>query len=259
MVHRRTRPGRLATLDALVVAHDRALLERRDGPWADAAVVDVGLGMQPWTTLELAAALAERLPSPPPVLGVDIDPRLVAEAVAHGRPGVRFVQGDLGGDAPARLVRALNVLRDRSTGEVPAAHAALGASLLGGGVLVEGSCGPHGEVGVVHRIRRAADGLVREALWMWTDGTQGSAPLLFRDRLPRDLRGSAGREHPVGALLHDWMDAYRGCSGGGLARLHASVAAMGCPELVQIGEGAVAWTPSDGVPPGLVGRRAARR
>lgn len=248
-MRRKTRVGRLKALDRLLLAHHRPLLERRDGLWAGAVVVDVGLGMQPWTTVELAEALRQELAQPPEVVGVDVDPELVTTAHAWARPGVRFDHGDLGWSAGhARVVRALNVLRDRTEGEVPAAHAALGAGVVPGGVVLEGTCSPSGEVGVVHCLRRAAEGLEREALWMWTDGSQGSAPLLFRDRMPRDLRRWVRHDHPLGQLMAAWMDAYRASAGGGLDRLAASVEALGRPELAMIGAGAVAWAPVRGVP-----------
>ena len=88
---------------------------------------------------------------------------------------------------------------------------------------------------------------------MWTDGTQGSAPLLFRDRLPRDLRRSVRPHHALGQLMTAWMDAYRRVGGRGLARLAASVEAVDRDDLTVIGDGAIAWTPDDGVPYGWDG------
>ncbi len=41
---------------------------------------------------------------------------------------------------------------------------------------------------------------------MWTDGSRGLAPNVFRDRLPRDLRGN--RTHPIRGILADWTVAF---------------------------------------------------
>lgn len=209
--------------------------------------MDVGLGAHPWTTLELVKAL-EVLEHPPEVVGVDVDARVVAGA-REVAPEMRFEVGDLQlAGVRARLVRVMNVLRDRGPEEVPAAHARLGSMLVPGGVLIEGSCGPSGEVGVVHRIRRTPGGLVREGLWMWTTGERGTAPLLFRDRLPRDLRRSVHPGHALGELMAAWMEAYRAVPERGLERLAASVRALGRPELRGLGPGAVQWAPPGGVP-----------
>ena len=77
----RTRPGRLALLDRLLLTRERELLARSDGPFARAVFVDVGLGDAPDTTFESARAFRELAPALR-TLGVDIDP----VRVAHARP-----------------------------------------------------------------------------------------------------------------------------------------------------------------------------
>jgi len=219
------------------------LLRRRDGAYAEAPVVDLGLGARPWTTLEWAASLRPRGLT---VVGVDHAEELVHRArVDHSAPGVRYEVG--GFDLPVhgvRLIRAMNVLRDLGPEATAPAHARLGRSLLDGGLLVEGSCGPVGEVGCAHLVRRRGDELVREGLLMWLDGARGTAPLLFRDRLPRDLRGALAQDHPVKQLLLDWMARYRALPAGP-ERLAA--AAAGLPDLSRVGPGAAVWSPEGGV------------
>ncbi len=56
------------------VAAERRLLLRNDGAFADAAVVDVGMGERPWTTLELGARGA-RGSAGLRVIGVEVDER----------------------------------------------------------------------------------------------------------------------------------------------------------------------------------------
>ncbi|MFT5682993.1 MAG: hypothetical protein ACI8RZ_003920 [Myxococcota bacterium] len=198
---RKTRPGRLALLDRATLALEASLLNRRDGPWAEAPVVDLGIGARPWTTLELAALIA-----PLQVIGVDISEELVARARSLDTPNVSFVCGSF--SLPmrgVRLIRVMNVLRDGPAEAVASAHTQLGESLLDGGLAIEGSCAPDGEVGTAHWLRKTSAGLVREGLVLWMDGSRGAHPMAFRDRLPRDLRGD--RKHPVFDALTRWTDA----------------------------------------------------
>lgn len=200
--HRRTRPGRLARLDRFVLAREGARLARGGG-----AIVDLGIGGNPWTTEELAVAVA---PLGLEVVGVDHDPDLVAHAQAHARPGLQFVEGgfDLPPEArPALLVRAMNVLRDYGPAEVAPAHRRLGEALVEGGLLVEGSCGASGDVLCAWLVRKVGAALVREGLLFSTDFTRGFGPLQFRDRLPRDLRGTVKAGTPIGDLFAAWTDA----------------------------------------------------
>ncbi len=77
----------------------------------------MGLGALPWTTVELADALDV------PVVGLDVEVDVVERARALARPGLSFAIGSFD-DVPsgARLVRALNVLRDYSPAEAEAAR-----------------------------------------------------------------------------------------------------------------------------------------
>jgi hypothetical protein len=174
-------------------------------------VVDLGIGGNPWTTLELARAV-ERFGLR--VVGVDHDPDVVRSARTHTAANVSFVEGgfDLPAEArPAVLVRAMNVLRDYGPHEVQPAHALLGDALVDGGLLVEGSCGAAGDVLCAWLVRKAGAMLVREGLLFSTDFTRGFGPLQFRDRLPRDLRGTVKPETPIGRLFTDWTAAVAAC------------------------------------------------
>lgn len=224
-------------LDALVRVWAPELFDAGNPTLMGSPVVDLGIGAQPWTTLELADAVA-----PLEVVGVDISAELVEAAREHERPGLRFLVGSFDLPVQARLVRCMNVVRDLDPGQVPDAHARIGAGVLEGGVVVEGSCGPEGEAGVAHGLCKRAGRLEREALLFWADGTRGTAPMVFRDRLPRDLRGD--RAHPVTALLERWMEAYLELEGPG--RLERA-AAQADPQLRSLGSGFV-WRPVGGVP-----------
>ncbi len=201
----RTAPGRLAALDAWVCHAESALLLRKDGPWLDAPFVDLGLGEAPWTTLESATRLRTVRPDLR-VVGVDHDPARVAAAAPHADAWTTFRVGDFTIGPGARLARVLNVLREYTPAELPGIHRRLGEGLLPGGLLLEGTSDARGGVLVTHLLRRGADlpfPLVREGLLFHTDFSQGFAPLLFRDRLPRDLRRVA-----PGTTMHAFFAAW---------------------------------------------------
>ncbi len=207
----RTAHERLRALDAYLCRCERALLERQEEPWGQAAFVDVGFGEHPWTTLESARAFREFNPTLP-VLGVEADEGRAAAAASHGDALTRFVHGTFsspaGSEPPARLVRAMNLLRQYRAEEVEAAHAALGHTLLPGGLVVEGSTDTRGGITVAYLLRRTPEGLEREALLFHTDFHQGFAPLLFRDWLPRDLRRRVQPDEPIHAFFTAWTQAW---------------------------------------------------
>ncbi|MCP3144649.1 methylase [Pyxidicoccus xibeiensis] len=212
----RTSRGRLRALDAYLCHRERELLTRQDGPWARAAFVDVGFGEHPWTTLESAEAFRALHPGLP-VIGVELDAERARAAGAHADAHTHFRQGGfelpLGADEPARVVRAMNLLRQGPPERVPEVHQTLARYLLPGGLLVEGSADPTGSVLTAHLLRRGPGPVdappVREALLFHTDFTQGFAPLLFRDWLPRDLRRRVRPGEPIQAFFSEWVEAWR--------------------------------------------------
>jgi len=202
----RTRAGRLAALDAWLLATERPLLEAP----GEAPVVDVGFGAEPWTLLELATAVRSVNPSLA-VVGVERDPgalRTAADPCAGAGVALREGGFDLNGLAPARLVRAMNVLRGYTGAEAEAAHALLGTGLAEGGLLVEGSASADGELCTAHLLRKVDGALRPEALWLATDFTRGFAPIQFRDWLPRDLRRSVKPGTAIHGFLGRWTAAW---------------------------------------------------
>ncbi|MCB9744266.1 MAG: methylase [Alphaproteobacteria bacterium] len=234
-----TAPGRLALLDAALLAKERALLEARSGVLRDADVIDLGLGTEPWTTLELRAAL-DTLDPPPPLLGVDSDPERVQAALPHAQPGLRFACGGLR-QAPARLIRAMNLLRAFSPEEAEAARALLGAALLPGGLLIEGTSNREGSILTAWWLRKHPEGLRREGLLLAADGRAGFAPRMFLRWLPRDLRAEGQTAPEARALLDRWTQAWAATEGDPLARMRASAAALGA----SLPTPSAAWFPWD--------------
>jgi hypothetical protein len=152
----------------------------------------VGIGDEPWTTLELANIVAA------PLVAIDVDPARVARAVAHG---IDARVASLTIDEPAILVRAMNVLRGRT--DLSDAHAVLSRSLKDGGLLLEGTSDAEGAVVTAWAIRRDA----RRLLFL-TDFSRGFAPALFWDHLPRDLRRDAKPGTAIRSLLDRWTAAF---------------------------------------------------
>ncbi len=207
----RTARSRLQALDGYLRRCEQALLERQEGPWLKAAFIDVGFGEHPWTTLESAAAFRELNPALP-VIGVEADAARATAAAEHEDALTRFRHGgfDWASTAgqPARLVRAMNILRQYPEEEVEAAHAQLGQALLPTGLLVEGSTDTPGSITVAYLLRRGPGGLVREALLFHTDFQHGFAPWLFRDWLPRDWRRRVRPGEALHTFFAEWTQAW---------------------------------------------------
>jgi hypothetical protein len=257
-----TRPGRLARLDLFVAVRERELLTRTDEPFRRAPIVDVGVGEWPWTTLESAACFRAIRPDLR-MIGVELDRDRLRHARRYARPGLEFRRGGfdlpLGTDERPRIVRALNVLREYSESEAEAAHWKLGAALLPGGLLIEGTSSSSGGVSCVHLLRRgSAAVLKREALLFSTNFSQGFAPWMFRDRLPRDLRRRCEPGSAIHAFFTEWSDAFAAarstgvCENAALFALSAQLLSNRLTGIVNepalIASGSLLWQPPGGVP-----------
>ena len=161
----------------------------------------MGIGSDPWTTLELAQIAAA------PLIAIDVDEKRVERARAEGIDA-RVANLTIG--ERAILVRAMNVLRGQP--ELPDAHATLASSLVEGGMLLEGTSDAAGAVLTAWVIR---PGAVRERLLFLTDFSRGFAPALFWDHLPRDLRRDAKTGTPIRDLLDRWTKAFADRARGG--------------------------------------------
>jgi hypothetical protein len=261
----RTSPGRLRALDAYLCHRERGLLERQDGPWARAVFADVGFGEHPWTTLESAAAFRALHPALP-VIGVELDAARALAAQAHADAHTHFREGGfelpLGPDEPARLIRAMNLLRQGPPERVPKVHRTLGRYLLPSGLLVEGSADGSGAVLTAHLLRRGPQGDTpfREALLFHTDFRLGFAPLQFRDWLPRDLRRRVRPGEPLHAFLSEWGAAWQDARAAGhtappeafsesVLRLATRTGGVDT-EAWLLSRGYLLWRPEGGIPTG---------
>lgn len=257
----RTAPARLRALDVYLHHSERSLLERNDGAFRDAAFIDFGFGEHPWTTLE-SASLFRQVNPELCVVGVEREPHRVDGARGHADARTVFRLGgfdsliDLGG--AARLVRAMNVLRGYAPDEVPLLHERLGAPLITGGLLIDGTSDETGALVTAHLLRKTGSGLMREALLFSTDFTRGFAPIQFRDWLPKDLRRSVKPGSAIHAFFARWTGAWKEARAAGqdaparaFAESAAGLRAQGEPIrddrwLEQ--NGFLVWAPEGGVP-----------
>jgi hypothetical protein len=235
------------------------LLGQPPKPGKRAVVVDFGLGDRPDTTLELLDALRAVAPHLH-VIGIDHDGDRV-DAARMLAPELDVRLGDLGfarePDDEIRLIRAMNVLRQGEEDGALKAHQILGANLIEGGLLIEGSSDLAGGVLVAHLLRRRDGQTRREAMAFATDFSRGFSPLLFRDWLPRDLRRRMKEGEGIHTFLSDWNNAFeqirRGQTRHSKGLFLESIVALG----KKLGSdldarwaswGLLIWRPKGGVP-----------
>lgn len=191
---------------------ESGLLTRADGDWADAAFVDLGYGERPTTTLESAAAFRVIRPDLR-VIGVEIDPERVSAAAWAEDARTSFRRGGfalpLRPGERVRLIRAMNVLRQYPEEAVAEAHRTLLDALLPGGLLIEGTSSPSGDLLVVHRLRagQPSDHQVWFSVNLRRVPEQG--PRALQTRLPKDLIHRVLPGEPVAALMDAWDEAWR--------------------------------------------------
>lgn len=214
----KTALNRLRRVDLLLMRFDPALIRRRSGPFARAFFVDLGFGAAPLTTVESFERLRQLNPGLP-VLGVEIDPERVAAAQPFARPGLAFRLGGfnlpLGAwpdDAPetVRALRAFNVLRQYPPDQVAPAYARMAEHVLPGGLLIEGTSDPPGQIWTAHLARRtveAAQPWRHEALVFSTNFRQPFDPAQFQPVLPKDLIHRVIPGEPIAAFFDAWKQA----------------------------------------------------
>lgn len=202
----KTARNRLRRVDTFMLLYDPGLLQRND----HAFFVDLGFGAEPYTTLESAARLRQVNPQLP-VLGVEIDPERVATAQPYGDGLTQFRLG--GFNVPVkpgetvRAIRAFNVLRQYDEEQVVEAWQMMGRSLLSGGLLIEGTSVPFGQVWVANLLRRVEDTLHYEGLLFSTNFRQRFSPEIFQPVLPKNLIHRMISGEPIHDFITAWAAA----------------------------------------------------
>lgn len=174
--------------------------------------MDLGYGETPTTTLEAARAFRAVNPGLP-VIGIEIDPARVAGAAPFEDERTRFRRG--GFELPlepgesVRLVRAMNVLRQYPEDASGPAHTALLERILPGGLLIEGTSSPNGDLLVVNRVR-AGEPRDRTVLFAVDPyALPADGPRALQTRLPKDLIHRVVPGEPVADLMDAWDLAWR--------------------------------------------------
>lgn len=206
----KTKPGRLDALDHAILRIDPP----KPGPFPLAW--DLGFGAHPNTSLDWSQAL-RRGGWNAQVLGLEAHPGRAAYARRYNSETCRFDLVHATQPAPwnrkPRWIRAMNVLRQYRAEHCEAWHERWASSLVNDGHLFEGTCSADGSVLVAHWITPKPEGHLRRGLLFHTNFSQGFAPLLFGDRLPKDLRAHARQTGAIGDFLRRWTRAWKPCRG----------------------------------------------
>lgn len=247
----KTKPGRLAALN-------RAIL-RLDPPHNPSAALawDLGFGAHTHTSLDWCTSLREA-GWDASVLGLETHEGRARFAQRSNTKHCRFALAQDPLSPPwnraPRWIRAMNVLRQYRAHECEAWHRRWSSQLAPGGHLFEGTCCPNGSVLVAHWMTPSQTLHVRRGLIFFTDFSQGFAPLLFGDRLPKDLRAHARQPGAIGDFLSDWTQAWQGSKAlnGPASFLHSAQAMSRPSDEVRAWSdehgATLLWTPANGVP-----------
>lgn len=186
----KTAANRLRRVDNFILLYEPSLLTRTDGKFGNSLFVDLGYGFDPRTTLESASRFRKINPRLP-ILGVEIDRERVEAALPHADEQTFFRLGGFNlplrpGEA-VRLIRAFNVLRQYEEHEVVPAYEKLGADVIPGGLMIEGTSNPFGSIWAANLMRRTDHTWEHEALVFSTNFRMGFDVEEFQTILPKNL------------------------------------------------------------------------
>jgi hypothetical protein len=157
----KTASNRLRRVDNFVLLYEPSLLTRADGDFGRALFVDLGYGEDARTTLESAARF-RRLNPELRVLGVEIDPERVGAAAPYADDRTFFRLGGfnlpLKEGETVRLIRAFNVLRQYEEDDFLPAYERLAGYVLPGGLMIEGTSTPFGQLWAANVVRKKVTG-----------------------------------------------------------------------------------------------------
>lgn len=203
----KTATNRLRRLDLWLLRTEPALVAAAGA----APFVDLGYGRLPYTTAESARAL-RRLNPHLPVLGVEVDRERVEAAAPWSDALTTFRRGgfELPLRGQARVIRAMNVLRQYEEDAAREAWRLLGDRLLPGGLLIEGTSTPFGRLLVVQLLRREGDALTDAGLLFSTNfrTPEPPRPEAFRAVLPKHLIHRMVPGTRIHRLMASWEAAW---------------------------------------------------
>ena len=223
----KTASNRLRRVDNFVLLYEPSLLTRTDGRFAQALFVDLGYGFDARTTLESAARF-RRVNPDLPILGVEIEKDRVEAARPYADEKTFFRLG--GFNLPLQegehvhLIRAFNVLRQYEEKDFAPAYERLAQYVLPGGLMIEGTSTPYGQIwtaNVARRLERGehalpkgrrdgvsdAEGWKVEALVFSTNFRMGFEITDFQAVLPKNLIHHVVPEEPIYNFFEAWKQS----------------------------------------------------
>src|SRR5512147_859852 len=205
----KTASNRLRRVDNFLLLYEPSLLTRTNSLFARALFVDLGYGFDPRTTLESASRFRSVNPDLP-ILGVEIEKDRVEAALPYADEKTFFRLG--GFNLPlkegehVRLIRAFNVLRQYEEKDFAPAYERLAQYVLPGGLMMEGTSTPYGQVWCANVARTTNDRRwTMEALVFSTNFRLGFEITDFQAVLPKNYI-----HHVVaGEPIHDFFEAWK--------------------------------------------------
>jgi hypothetical protein len=217
----KTADNRLRRVDNFILLYEPSLLTRTDGLFAESLFVDLGYGFDPRTTLESAARFRRANPNLK-ILGVEIDKERVEAALPFADEKTFFRLG--GFNLPlqegehVRLIRAFNVLRQYEEKDVAPAYERLAEYVLPGGLMIEGTSTPFGNVWSANLARKTDAGNAGpsratgwrigdwriEALVFSTNFHSGFDVAEFQTILPKNYIHRVVRGEPIYEFFEAW-------------------------------------------------------
>lgn len=204
----KTASNRLRRVDNLILLYEPSLLTRTDDGFADSLFVDLGYGFDPRTTLESASRFRKSNPNLK-ILGVEIDKERVEAALPFADDKTFFRLG--GFNLPLQpgervgLIRAFNVLRQYEEKDFAPAYDRLAEYVLPGGLMIEGTSTPFGNLWAANVVRKTDNRDWRfEALVFSTNFHSGFEVEEFQTILPKNYIHHVVKGEPIHGFFEAW-------------------------------------------------------
>jgi len=205
----KTASNRLRRVDNFILFYEPSLLTRTDGLFPASMYVDLGYGFDARTTLESASRF-RRVNPDLRILGVEIDKERVEAALPFADERTFFRLGGfnlpLKDGEHVRLIRAFNVLRQYEEKDFAPAYETLSQYILPGGLMIEGTSTPYGQLWSENLVRKLESGKWKmESLVFSTNFRLGFEPEEFQTILPKNLIHRVVKGEPI----HDFFEAWK--------------------------------------------------
>jgi len=204
----KTASNRLRRADNFILLYEPSLLTRTDGRFAASLFVDLGYGFDARTTLESASRFRRANPGLR-ILGVEIDKERVEAALPFADDKTFFRLG--GFNLPmksgehVRLIRAFNVLRQYEETDFVPAYERLAEYVLPGGLMIEGTSTPFGQLWSANMARKMDNGSWKmEALVFSTNFRLGFDVEEFQTILPKNYIHHVVKGEPIYDFFEAW-------------------------------------------------------